>query len=317
MSRDFPDTAVLREVATRDGFQSLTPFIPTERKIAVIRAAAAAGVGEIEATSFVSPRAAPQMQDAAEVLAATGDTGMIRCALAPNLRGAEAAIAAGADKLAVFVSASEGHNRANVRRSVGESLEGLETIFEKAVRSETPVAGAIAVCFGCPYEGEVPPSQVLGIMARFFSLGATEFILGDTTGMATPPRVEAMVKAIRDRFPGVRFSLHFHNNRGTAMTNLYAALGAGADTFDTALGGIGGCPTVPQATGNLATEDVVYLLDELGIQTGIDLEAAIDAARLLEDILGTPLPGQLMKSGPRTPRRIKPAPARGVARNKS
>ncbi len=315
MSGDFPDTVVLREVATRDGFQSLTPFIPTPRKVDVIRAAAAAGIGEIEATSFVSPKVAPQMRDAAQVLAATRGAGILRCALAPNLLGAERAIAAGADKLVVFVSASEGHNRANLRRSVEQSLAGLESIFEKAAASATPVAGAIAVCFGCPYEGEVPPSRVLGIMARFFRLGATEFILGDTTGMATPPRVESMVEEIRERFPGVRFSLHFHNNRGTAMTNLYAALSLGADTFDTALGGIGGCPTVPQAAGNLATEDVVYLLDELGVRTGIDLPAAIGAARLLEEILGAPLPGQLMKSGPRTPRKTQPAPVRGIARN--
>ena len=310
MSRTFPPSVVLREVGPRDGFQSLSPFIPTERKVEVIRAAAAAGVGEIEATSFVSPKVAPQMQDAAEVLAATQGAGFVRCALAPNPKGAERAIAAGTDKLAVFVSASEAHNQANVRRSVADSLDGLESIFEAAAGAATPVVGAIAVSFGCPYEGDVSPGQVLAIMERFRRFGADEFILGDTTGMATPPRVEAAVKAIRDRFPDVRFSLHFHNNRGTAMTNLYAALGAGATVFDTAFGGIGGCPTVPQATGNLATEDVVYLLDELGIETGIDLGAAIRAARLVEEVLGTALPGQLMKSGPR-------APSPSLARDKS
>ena len=305
MTMNFPKSVTLREVAPRDGLQSLSPFIATERKLEMIRAAAAAGITEVEATSFVSPKVAPQMSDAADVLAAERVPGLIYTALAPNMIGAGRAIEAGADKLVVFTSASESHAQSNLRRSIGESLDGLVPVFEKGAETGTPVVGAIGVCFGCPFEGDVPVEKVLSIMGRFQDMGATEILIGDTTGMATPVQVERVSKAIQDRFPDMGFSLHFHNNRGTAMTNIYAALGAGVTTFDTALGGIGGCPNVPHAAGNLATEDVVYLLDELGIETGINLEAAIEAALLVEEILGYLLPGQVMKSGPRDPRRAE------------
>jgi hydroxymethylglutaryl-CoA lyase len=298
MSNTFPSRIKLREVAPRDGLQNVDRFVPTPQKLSVIEALATAGLGEIEITSFVSEKVIPQMRDAAEVLHGLPDAGFTRAVLVPTPKRAQEAIAAGADRLIVFLSASEAHNRANVNRSIGESVAGLETIFRVATDAGVSIVGAVAVSFGCPYEGDVPVGRVLDLSQTFRELGADALVFGDTTGMASPQRVERFVKSFQDRFATGDFSLHFHNNRGTAMTNLYAAMAAGADTFDTALGGIGGCPTVPQAAGNLATEDVVCLLDEIGIETGVDLGALIMAARSLQEVLGYPLPGQVMKSGP-------------------
>jgi len=222
--------------------------------------------------------------------------------MVPNLRGAQNAIAAKADQLVVVISATEAHNQENVKRSIDESLGDLDAIFSLAKENDTPVIGALAVSFGCPYHGDVPEKNVFRVVEEYISRGAVSIILADTTGMTTPTRVERMVLQFQKRFPGVEFTLHFHNNRGTAMANLLSALMAGATTFDTALGGIGGCPYVPQAAGNLPTEDVVFMLEDMGVRTGIDLEAIIRAARLLEKILGYSLPGQVMKSGPRDPK---------------
>ncbi|HSO62199.1 MAG TPA: hydroxymethylglutaryl-CoA lyase, partial [Desulfobacterales bacterium] len=183
-----------------------------------------------------------------------------------------------------------------------ESLSDLRAIFDLARQRGKPVVGSMAVAFGCPYQGDVPEDDVYRLADAYVSGGAASVVLADTTGMATPPRVVRLVKGFARRFPEIPYSLHFHNNRGTAMANLYAALEAGADTFDTALGGIGGCPNVPQAAGNLSTEDVVYLLEDLGCDTGIDLMKLITAALRLEAILGRTLPGQVMKSGPRDPK---------------
>ena len=298
MGEKYPARIRLREVGPRDGFQNIHRFIPTGQKLACIRALAAAGLREIEVTSFVNAKVIPQMADAHAVMAGLGDADFIRPVLVPRPKPADAAIRAGADQLVVFLSASEGHNRANVNRSVAESLAGLDAIFRLAANGGVPVVGAVAVAFGCPYEGRVEPRAVLDISAAFKAAGSAGLIFGDTTGMANPASVEAFVKAYQDRFGDDDFSLHFHNNRGTAMANLLAAMAAGAATFDTALGGTGGCPTVPKAAGNLATEDVVALLDEIGVATGVDLAALIAAARELENSLGYELPGQVMKSGP-------------------
>ncbi|UCF83992.1 MAG: hydroxymethylglutaryl-CoA lyase [Desulfobacteraceae bacterium] len=297
-----PSKVKLREVAPRDGFQSLKDFLPTEQKLQIIEAVVQAGVKDIESTSFVSPKAIPQLRDAADLLAQVPREDIIHAAMVPNLRGAQNAIAARADQLVVVISATEAHNQENVRRSIDESLGDLDAIFTLAKESDTPVIGALAVSFGCPYQGDVPEKDVFRVVDEYISRGAVSIILADTTGMTTPTRVEQMVLRLRDRFPGVEFTLHFHNNRGTAMANLLSALMAGATTFDTALGGIGGCPYVPQAAGNLPTEDVVFMLEDMGVSTGIDLEAIIGAAHLLEKILGYSLPGQVMKSGPRDPK---------------
>jgi hydroxymethylglutaryl-CoA lyase len=298
MNLDYPKQVRLREVGPRDGFQNIHAFIPTETKLATIRALANAGLHEIEVTSFVSPKVIPQMADAEQVLAGLAGLDIIRSVLVPTPKRAEQAIAAGADQLIVFLSASEAHNRANVNRSISESLAGLDAIFTLARDSGTPVIGAVAVSFGCPYEGKVPLERVLELAAAFRDAGADGLVFGDTTGMANPQIVTSFVKAYQDRFSNTDFSLHFHNNRGTAMANLLAAMSAGATTFDTALGGTGGCPTVPKAAGNLATEDVVGVLDQMGIETGVDLDALIVASREMETALGIELAGQVMKSGP-------------------
>jgi hydroxymethylglutaryl-CoA lyase len=299
---NLPSEVILREVAPRDGFQSLKKLLPTDQKLHIIEALAQAGIRHIEATSFASPKAIPQLRDAADLMSKVPRHNIIYAAMVPNLKGAQNAISARADSLVVVISATEAHNQENVRRSINESLADLDAIFSAAKGENIPVMGAIAVTFGCPYQGDVPQEDVFRIAESYLSRGAISVILADTTGMATPTRVERMVQQFQNRFPGSDFVLHFHNNRGTAMANLLSALMAGATKFDTALGGIGGCPYVPQAAGNLPTEDVVYMLEDLGISTGIDLEAIIRAAHLLEKMLGYELPGQVMKSGPRDPK---------------
>jgi hydroxymethylglutaryl-CoA lyase len=298
MPDNFPKKVKLREVGPRDGFQNVEAFIPTAGKLAVIDALATAGAREIEVASFINEKVIPQLADAEAIMAGLAGKKFIRSTLVPTPKYALAAIEAGADQLVVFLSASESHNRANVNRSISESLAGLDTVFSLAADHGVSVLGAIAVSFGCPFEGAVPPDRLLSIAETFRDLGADGVIFGDTTGMATPGPVSRLVKSYQDRFSANDFSLHFHNNRGSAMSNLLAAMQVGATTFDTALGGIGGCPTVPQAAGNLATEDVVCLLHEMGIETGIDLNLLITAARDMEALLGYPLPGQVMKSGP-------------------
>ena len=300
---NLPSEVVLREVGPRDGFQIHKDFIPTEQKLDIINAVADAGVKDIEATSFVSPKAVPQLKDATEVINHVHRNGTIYSALVPNLKGAQNAIAAGVDKMVVVISASNAHNQANVRRTVDESLADLDAIFSLAAGHRIPVIGSAATAFGCPYQGDVPEADVMKLIDAYKSKGAAAVILADTTGMATPLRTQHLIGVILDRHPDTDIVLHLHNNRGTAMTNLLAAMMAGAKTFDTALGGIGGCPYVPQAAGNLPTEDVVFMLEDMGVKTGIDLESLIRAALRLETIIGTTLPGQVMKSGPRDPKR--------------
>lgn len=299
---ELPKKATIREVGPRDGFQSWPEFIPTEKKLEVIQALLQAGVKEMEITSFVSPKAIPQMRDAQEVMQLVPRGSCRHAALVPNLKGAELAIEAGAEELVVVISASEAHNMANIRRTVSQSLEELVPLVSLSRSRGVPVTGAISVAFGCPYQGDVPEEDVVRVAKGYLDAGASRILLADTTGMATPTRVRNLVRVVRERFPDLDLGIHLHNNRGTAMANLYAALEEGVTVFDTALGGIGGCPNVPQAAGNLATEDVVFMLEDMGVDTGVDLSALILAAQLLERILGKVLPGQVMKSGPRDPR---------------
>lgn len=299
---NLPSSITLREVGPRDGFQSLKAFIPTKQKLEIIRDLVDAGVGEIEATSFVNPKAIPQLADAAELMAKVPRKEVNYSVLVPNFKGAQYAVAAGADKMVVVISASESHNQANIRRSIADSLADLDPIFSLARANRVEVIGMAAVSFGCPYQGQVPEAEVFRILDAYVARGAAAVIMADTTGMATPLQVERMVAQCRERHPEIPLALHFHNNRGTAMANLLTAAAAGATIFDTALGGIGGCPYVPQASGNLPTEDVVFMLADMGIETGIDLLSIIRAARRLEEIIGYTLPGQVMKSGPRDPR---------------
>jgi hydroxymethylglutaryl-CoA lyase len=288
----------IREVALRDGLQSEKMFVPTDQKRSLIRSLSQAGVEFMETTSFVSPKAIPQLRDAAELMAQVERGQMKHEVMVPNEKGARAALEAGADRLIVFVSASEAHNQANVRRSVAASLADLDAIFSLAREKDVPVAGAIAVAFGCPFQGRVPRTDVLEIARHFADLGADRISLADTTGLANPGQISDYVSFFTGQLPDTAFCLHLHNNRGVAMANLYAGYLAGITLFDTSLGGIGGCPNVPQAAGNLATEDVVFMFEEMGVATGLDLCRLIDAAKELEKMLDHPLPGQVMKSGP-------------------
>jgi hydroxymethylglutaryl-CoA lyase len=289
------------EVGPRDGFQMEKAFIPTATKIELVNALARCGFARMEVTSFISPKAIPQMQDAAEVVAGVDRrTGVKVAALVPNPKGAENAAAAGVDEMVTFVSASESHNRSNVNRTIAESLTGFEAVTRIAREAKISVATGIAVAFGCPFEGDVPAERVAAIVGRLLDLGVHAFTLGDTTGMATPPIVARTCEHLLNRYPGMELSLHFHNTRGIGLVNVYAALELGLTTFESSVGGLGGCPFAPGATGNVCTEDMVYLFHELGIRTGIDLKNLIEVAQRVETVIGRPLPGQVMKSGTRS-----------------
>ena len=287
------------EVGTRDGFQSEAVFIPTADKAGVIDALIGAGVTHVEATSFVSPRAVPQLADAHEVLARVARRADAHLsALVPNPRGAERALGAGVDEMVSFVSASETHNRANLNAPIADSLANVAEVAAIA-RGHVPLRGAIACAFGCPFEGEVPVDAALRVVDAYAALGIDRLTLGDTTGMATPPTVARLVQAIGGRFPQMRVALHFHNTRGIGLANVMVGLDLGIREFESSIGGLGGCPFAPGATGNVCTEDLVYLLEESGFDTGVDLDALIAVAQRVEAIVGRTLPGQVMKAGPR------------------
>jgi hydroxymethylglutaryl-CoA lyase len=295
-----PAQVKIREVVLRDGLQSWPIIVPTAKKIEIFRNLVEAGVKEMETTSFVSPGGIPQLADA-ELLTKKLPKGYCRqLVLVPNLKGANRAYQAGADNFVVFISASEEHNKANLGHSISRSLYDLENISNFAARHSIHINGSIVVAFGCPFSGDVPEEHVFRLAKTYILSGVESITLGDTTGMATPTRVERLVKGFKDRFPDIELSLHFHNNRGTAMANVYAGLLSGCTVFDTSLGGIGGCPNVPQASGNLATEDLICMLNDMEIDTGLDLMKLIKSANALQDYLGRTLPGQVMKSGPRT-----------------
>lgn len=288
------------EVGPRDGLQSEKAFIATDRKVRLIDALFGAGVRSVEATSFVSPTAVPQMADAAEVLRQIRrpDESVVSV-LAPNVRGARDAIQAGADQLVAFVSASTTHNKKNLNRSVAESLFNIEAVAELASQQGTPVRAAISTVFGCPFEGDIDISSVVNIVRTLGRIGIRQITLADTTGMATPSVVRAVCGSVRSAVPEASLSLHFHNTRGMGLVNVAAGLELEIDAYESSIGGVGGCPFAPGATGNVCTEDLVHYLHEEGHSTGIDLEPLVCAAWLLEETLGRPLPGQVMRAGKR------------------
>lgn len=295
-----PSHVTLREVGLRDGIQSMGAFIPTERKIALVDGLSETGLRRIEATSFVHPRYVPQMADAEQVMAGiTRRPGVAYEVLVPNVRGTERAIAARADSLCVVTSASDAFNQKNLRMSVDESLDVTRQIKTRADAAGRPVIGAISTAFGCPYSGDVPLEQLLRVVGQLVESGYPEISLADTTGMANPQQVEWTVSGVLDRYgQQTTIGLHFHNTRGMGLANVMAGLRAGVSVYDASLGGIGGCPFAPRATGNICTEDTVLMLHEMGIQTGVDLDRLIDVARMAEEALGQTLPGQVMKAGP-------------------
>ena len=297
----------IHDVVPRDGFQIEPSWIPTERKIEIIDLLSATGVAKIEATSFVSPKAVPNLRDAAEVMAGIRRNPAVEyVALVPNARGAERALAAKMDEIVLVVSASETHNRANVRRSVADSFAGFGEVLDVLQGSNTGVVGAIATAFGCPFEGVVPEAQVIDCIARYVDLGVRSVTFGDTTGVANPRQVEQLVRTVSRRFPDVELTLHFHNTRGMGLANVVAGIGAGVARFEGCLGGLGGCPFAPGATGNVCTEDVVHMLQCMGYDTGVDLERLLAASRRLGEIVGHELPGQVVKAGKSSD--VHPAP---------
>jgi hydroxymethylglutaryl-CoA lyase len=297
---DLPSRISLREVGPRDGLQNEDP-VPASAKIALIDQLATTGVSRIEAVSFVKAEAIPQMADADEVWAAvTKDPAIRYSALAPNLRGARRALDAGFTEVEAVVSASDTHNRKNVNRSTAQSLDEIAVMIDEAHQRSATLQVVVATAWGCPYEGDVPVERVLAVAGRAVADGADAISFGDTTGMATPSRVWDLVGSFRFRHPEVPLNLHFHNTRGTGLANVLAALELGVDDFDASVGGLGGCPYAPGASGNIATEELVYMVEDMGVGTGVDLAAMIEAAAAAERIVGRELPSQVLRAGPRT-----------------
>jgi hydroxymethylglutaryl-CoA lyase len=304
-----PQSVRIREVGPRDGFQNEPEVIATEDKVRLIDALMRTGLRRIEATSFVRADVIPQLADADEVLARIDPPeGVSVSVLIPNERGLENALrarsradGAGAPfhEINVFLSASESHNRANVNRSIEESLAGMEVVLPRAREAGLRCEGVISVAFGCPYEGHVPPERVFAIAQRLVAAGAQEIGFGDTTGMANPSQVRTFFEQASDALGSdVELTAHFHNTRGQGLANVLAALEAGIDSFESSFGELGGCPVPAGATGNIATEDLVSMLHEMGIATGIDLEALLAATRAVRDVLGRPLGSHTLVAGP-------------------
>src|SRR6476619_8324883 len=298
---ELPKSVRIREVGPRDGFQNEPETIDTAEKVRLIDLLSATGVGRLEITSFVRPDVIPQLADAAEVLLAVQRRpGVSFSVLIPNERGLERALGMRDrfDEVSVFLSASETHNRKNVNRSIEESLEGMERTLAKATEAGLRCEGVIATSFGCPYEGEVPPDRVFGIAERLAAAGCEEVGFGDTTGMANPRQVRSFFAAARDRLAGVELTAHFHNTRGQGLANVLAALEEGVESFESSFGELGGCPVPPGSTGNVSSEDVVSMLHEMGVETGIDLPRLVEASRAAQDVLGRALGAHVLRAGP-------------------
>lgn len=301
------DSVHIREVGPRDGFQNEPEVIPTERKVELIDMLARTGLRRLEVTSFVRADVIPQLADAAEVLERIDVPEHVSLSvLIPNERGLENALAVreqlGArrafDEINVFLSASETHNRKNVNRSIAESLGSLESVLTRARAEGLRCEGVISTSFGCPYEGHVPVDRVLEIAAALRDAGAQEVGFGDTTGMANPVQVGEFFALASQQLGDVQLTAHFHNTRGQGLANVLAALQAGVDSFESSFGELGGCPVPAGATGNIATEDLVSMLEEMGVSTGVDLEALLACSRRVREVLGRPLTSHTLVAGP-------------------
>jgi hydroxymethylglutaryl-CoA lyase len=300
----------IQEVATRDGFQNEARFIETDDKIELIDRLSACGFAKIEVTSFTSPRAIPALRDAEAVMHRIVRTpGVAYTVLVPNVRGAERALSCEVDEVNLVMSVSETHNRANLRMSRDESFAQLRDVIEVVSKTRVAINVSLSTAFGCPMEGDVPEDEVLGWVARFAELGVHGVTLCDTTGMAYPNQVRQLAQRTRYEFTRLETTLHFHNTRGMALANTMAALDAGIDRFDASLGGLGGCPYAPGASGNVCTEELVHMLELNGYDTGVDLSRALDASAHLPGLIGHDVPSQLLKAGRRLD--LHPAPGAG------
>ncbi len=311
---ELPRSVLITDVVTRDGLQDEAKIVSTDDKLAIITGLIDAGLRSIEVASFVHPRVVPQMADADELCSRLPRGRATYCGLVPNLRGAQRALSAGLDEIRFVVSASESHNRANVNRSVAESLEEARRIGKLISQEggrQVAFSAGIATAFSCPFEGRIPIDHLIEVAGNLLAAGATMLSLADTTGMAAPQDVFDKVAQVRTAFSGVPVALHLHNTRGMALANAYAGLQAGVSRFDAALGGLGGCPFAPGATGNVATEDLVNMLDEMGIETGIDNSMLRNQARRLEVLMEHPLESHVLRAGRscdlRDPSEVRPA----------
>ncbi len=298
----------MQEVATRDGFQNEAQFVETEDKIRVIDALSQCGFAKIEVTSFTSPKAIPALRDAEMVMhQITRHPDVEYTVLVPNVRGAERALSCGIDEANLVMSISETHNRANLRMTREQSFAQLEHVVAAISGSRVAINISLSTTFGCPMEGDISEDEVMRWLDRFSGLGVQRATLCDTTGMAYPTQVRSMATRARRLFPHMTFTLHFHNTRSMAQANVLAALGTGIDRFDASLGGIGGCPYAPGASGNACTEDMVHMLELEGYDTNVDLSKVLEVSAMLARLIGHDVPSQLLKAGGRD--RLHPAPA--------
>ncbi|HVN36343.1 MAG TPA: hydroxymethylglutaryl-CoA lyase [Casimicrobiaceae bacterium] len=298
----------IQEVSVRDGFQIEPKFIPTEQKIDLVNRLSRTGLAKIEVTSFVSPKAIPALADAEKVMTAIDRVpGVVYAALVPNARGCERALACGVDEINLVMSASDSHGRANLRMTPEQSLIAFAEIMKIAAGSKAAVNVALSTAFGCPFDGDVPVARVLDLVDRYRQMGIGGVSLCDTTGMANPAQVAELCEAVRARAPAMQITAHFHNTRGMGLANALAAIDVGIDRFDASLGGLGGCPFAPGATGNVCTEDLVHMFETMGYDTGVDLEKLLAVARDLPAIVEHDVPGQVMKAGPSDRRYPLPA----------
>ncbi len=294
------------EVVTRDGFQMEPEFVPTDIKVAMINALSGCGYAKIEVTSFTSAKAIPMLRDAEEVMGRIERMpGVEYTVLVPNLRGAERAMASRPDEFNLVMSTSETHNLANLRMPRESSFSALREVVQR-YREQVPINVSLSACFGCPMEGDVPQQEVLQWAQRFADLGVRGLTICDTTGMAQPVQVAQMCDVLRTRFPDLQLTLHFHNTRGMGLANVLAAVQSGIDRFDGSLGGLGGCPYAPGASGNICSEDAIHMLDAMGYDTGVDLKRLLLIAGQLPSVVGHEVPGQVAKSGRITD--LHPAP---------
>lgn len=298
----------IQEVVSRDGFQNENTFIDTDDKVALIDHLSSCGYAKIEVTSFTSPKAIPALRDAEEVMRRIKRTpDVIYTALIPNLRGAERALSCDVDELNLVMSVSESHNRANLRMSCEDSFAKLSEVIRFSRDHYASVNVSLSTTFGCPMEGDVAEDAVYHLLDRFSDLGVARFTLCDTTGMAYPTQVNHIAEKAKTLHPEAEFALHFHNTRGMALANVIAALDAGINRFDSSLGGLGGCPYAPGATGNVCTEDLVHMLDLMNYDTGVDLHVILQASQTLPVLVGHDVPSQILKAGRRTRRYAVPA----------
>ncbi len=285
------------EVGPRDGLQNEKTIVPTAVKIALVERLADAGLSVVEAGSFVSPKWVPQMGDSAEVFAGlTRKPGVRYAALTPNLKGLEGALAAKADEVAVFGAASESFSQKNINCSIAESLDRFAPVMAQAKAAGVPVRGYVSCVLGCPYEGNIAPAAVAEVAARLFAMGCYEISLGDTIGTGTPAKAQAMIAAVAERVPVDKIAVHFHDTYGQALANLYAALELGVAVVDSSVAGLGGCPYAKGASGNVASEDVLYMLNGLGIETGVDLDRLIAAGAFISDAIGRPTASKVARA---------------------